>query len=494
VPPGADVGAVLRLGEHLGSPTFRPVFDPIATQRGDDHYLFYVYDTLLREKLDGTFAPALALGAQVVDPSTITVTLRPNLRFQDGTPLDAEAVKFTILRNQASGNIVAFEQMLLQEVASIEAPSPTELTIRLAKPIAASFFHLLAHCETSPVSPTAVRAGKDLRVEPVGAGPFRLVSQSDSLVRLEKWSGYYGADDVHFAGIDIVDVATPEQQVEALATGAVDLVHRLQFVSLGELRDAPVTVTMLEASKVGFDHVWLHRRGNPDLLGDVRVRQALIYATDRAEVNELLYGGRSEIQTQWVPPGHPAYDPTLVDLYRYDVDKARALLAEAGRSDLKVTMTRQSVTGGRLAGILAQQWSRAGITVEVVPTNDPGQDFYVTGKYPLLAFSGGAAFWWTDVFTRFLAPSALTVALCPPTDPSYPGDLDTLQTLDPDSREAHVLFQKVTRTVLEEACFVPVTQAPNGTAWSNRMGEVTLRQNSTGYLFPDFFGTHIAIG
>ena len=72
-----------------------------------------VYDSLLRQNIDGSYSPGLAKSATVVDPQTIDVELQPNMKFSDGTPMNADAVKFSIERTMASGNVGAVRAELL---------------------------------------------------------------------------------------------------------------------------------------------------------------------------------------------------------------------------------------------------------------------------------------------------------------------------------------------------------------------------------------------
>jgi ABC-type transport system substrate-binding protein len=153
-------------------------FDPTTTPSPADWYMQqWIYDSLLRQNADGSYSPGLAKSATVVDPQTIEVELRPNQTFSDGTPVDAEAVKFSIERQKASGNVGSVRAEL-NEVESITVDSPTKLTINLATPVAGQFFNLLANGETYVVSPTAVQSGTSLDEKPVGAGPFVLESFS----------------------------------------------------------------------------------------------------------------------------------------------------------------------------------------------------------------------------------------------------------------------------------------------------------------------------
>src|SRR5262245_52495850 len=105
VPPAVndvDPNGVLRIGTQLTSGTANVQFDLPKAVSPAPPLTLLVYDTLLRARPGGTYESGLAKSATVVDPQTIKVELNPGIKFSDGTPLDAEAAKFSIERNAAA--------------------------------------------------------------------------------------------------------------------------------------------------------------------------------------------------------------------------------------------------------------------------------------------------------------------------------------------------------------------------------------------------------
>jgi peptide/nickel transport system substrate-binding protein len=493
--PDIDDSAVLRIGEFLTNPGFKPEFDPIKpVSRIGIHYLFYVYDSLLRQNRDGSYSPALAESAEIVDESTIEVTLRSGLTFQDDTPLDAEAVKFSILRNKEAKNPGAMRQAELQTVESIDVTTETQLTIHLSSPVAGSFYNLLAHNETMPVSPTAVNAGTDLSADPVGAGPFRLVSSNDEVMKLERWPGFYAADDVHFAAIEIVNIASNEAMVNAYRTGAIDFTSMVSLTELDQLQGASI-VSEVSTNDARVAYIGLACVKNPQLLADVRVRQALIYATDRDAVNERVYHGQGEVMSQFVGSADSRYDPALADLYTHDPEKARSLLAEAGQSDIHLTMAVGAIgVSTQIAEVLQQQWAEAGIDLEIVQSSNFVEDFFINGTVALGPNPGSGVFWWTDIFTTFFDPAGGFVATCPSSDPAFSDELLTLRGLETGSPESIDLFRQVSEKVLDQALVVPLAIAPTVAVWNARITAPKLRTSSNGSLAFDAVGSYVAAG
>jgi ABC-type transport system substrate-binding protein len=170
-----DKAGVLKLGGDLAQ-LGGIRFDPETVASPNDWYTQqWIYDSLLRQNADGSYSPGLAKSATVIDPQTIVIELQPNVKFSDGTPMDADAVKFSLERMLASDNTGAIRAELY-EIGSITVDSPTKLTIALKTPIAGQFYNLLANGETMVVSPTAAKSGTPLDQKPVGAGPFLLKS------------------------------------------------------------------------------------------------------------------------------------------------------------------------------------------------------------------------------------------------------------------------------------------------------------------------------
>ena len=326
-----------------------------------------MYDSLLRAQTDGTLTPGLAKSATVVDPQTITIELNPGIKFSDGTPLDADAVKFSILRNVASKNAAAFGSEL-QQVDTITVSSPTSLTIHLKTPVAGVFYTFLARGETAVVSPTAVNSGVDLSTHPVGAGPFLVQSVvPEVMVRMVKNPTYFQAVQVKLAGIDYINVLL-DGQATAMKSGAVDAIDNLQIVTANQIPGAGLTVKTAQSDSI---QVWspLCKKNPP--LSDVRVRQALNYGIDRDAINNVVFGGKSSPLWGLYGTNNPLYDPTLKDYYKYDVAKAKQLLAAAGYANgFKLTFLTTPGDSQKVSEIVQQQWKQIGVDLTLQPSTN----------------------------------------------------------------------------------------------------------------------------
>ena len=285
-----------------------------------------LFDSLLHKEADGSLVPSLATGATVVDPQTIKVELRPGVKFQDKTPLDAEAVKATILRNR-DANSVAFPAQI-KNVSSVDVDSPTSLTIHLDSPVAGAFYPLLGGLATMPVSPTALaKNDPDPISNPLGAGPFMVKEyEPEQRMLLTKNPNYWNAKKIKLGGVEYVQAPTGPPAITALRGDAVDVigtdVTQAKALNSGGLKTA--------SGSSGTSLLWFNLCKSHKPLDDVRVRQALNYALDRDALNSAVVDGQGQVAWSMVPPNNSLYDPTLEKHYAYNVDEGQEA-AEAGR-------------------------------------------------------------------------------------------------------------------------------------------------------------------
>jgi peptide/nickel transport system substrate-binding protein len=402
--PEFDPDGVLRIAISLVSNQAITTFDPVALPSPAGMQQFLIYDTLLRAQMDGSFEPGLATSAEVVDPQTITIELQDGVTFSDGTPLDAEAVKFSLERTIAAENTGAFAAEM-QEVESIDVDGPLSLTINLRSPVAGTFFTLLSRGETMVVSPTAVANGTDLNADPVGAGPFVLERFTpEGTLRLVKNPDYFQADEVRLAAVEYVHAnpADPQATVNALRSGAADAADLLSEDQVAALQGGDLE-TQVEASNSTLLWGQLCKANAP--FNDVRVRQALNFALDRDAMNQLLFGGRSEPMWGFWRTDHPFHNPDMTEYYAYDPDKARELLAEAGYPDgFDMSMFVLPVSQ-RAGEIVQQQWAQIGVDVDVAPATNIVQEFFVENQRELFFFPLGRS--GLDKVTRNLVPGSI---------------------------------------------------------------------------------------
>ena len=271
--------------------------------------------------------PALATSYEVMSPTKVRFKLRPNVKFHDGTPFNAAAVKFTYDR-ALKGTPPARWASLVGSMAGAEVVDDLTVDIVTKEPYGPILRTLAMYC-MGIVSPTAVqKMGPDFSRAPVGTGPFKFVEwKTNTHVIIERNPDYWGDK----ALLDrVIFKVVPEEgaRMIALQTGDADMVLFPSPAQLPALRkDSRFTVHETTGIRVVF--VGLHA-GQPPL-DDVRVRQALLHAVDRKAILDNIMEGSAGPARGVLAPGVFGYkDMKLDSVYPFDRARAKALLGQAG--------------------------------------------------------------------------------------------------------------------------------------------------------------------
>ncbi len=485
---GYNPNGVMKFAFDLSVPV---AFDPVKETIDDTGDLIgqLVDDSLLRPQPNGSLTPELATAAAIVDPSTIAIKLRSGVRFQDGTPLNAAAVKFTILRNAASSS-AAFPAPI-HDVSSVDLTGDLGLTIHLSQPDAGAFYPLLADMSTMPVSPTAVAKNDPNPVtNPLGAGPFRVKQyvENQSLT-LVKNTSYWNAKNIKLGGIDFVDEAsnTPSP-INALRAGTVDAIST-NITQVGALKGGGIT-TSLTASTTSKLYFPLCATKGP--LANVKVRQALSYGLNRKAINQALVGGKGELAWGLVPASSNLFPSDLDNYYAYNPAKAKKLLAQAGYAKgLTLTMAPGVSTDlQQLAEIAQQEWKKIGVNLQLTTTSPASyvQDVFVNHLYNLtdadVVRSG------LDAISFIYTPGHLG-DLCGYDNPALDATVTQMSSLAPNNPQYIALWKQAQDFIVKNALAVWGVWLPTVIAYnSDRLGGiVTVFPGVTAY--PDFFTAYV---
>jgi peptide/nickel transport system substrate-binding protein len=261
-----------------------------------------------------------------------TFKLRRGITFHDGTPLNAEAVKFSIER-QINPNHPAyklgkypFANFFFGNVKAVEVLSEERVAFLLNEP-RASFLSILTAGAASIVSPTAVmKWGPDYPTHPVGTGPFRFASwDRGQRVVLEKNPTYWKYP-VKVERVIYRPIVEDQARLTELLTGTLDVIVGVPADFVSQL-EQNAKITLLK--QVGA-HVWyLGMNNQKKPFDDKRVRQALNYAVNKDAIVKDVLKGTGASSRGPVLPGTWGADPAL-KAYPYDPERAKKLLAEAG--------------------------------------------------------------------------------------------------------------------------------------------------------------------
>src|SRR5215213_3358493 len=236
--------------------------------------------------------PQLALSSETTeDGKLVTIKLRPNVKFHDGEPLDAEAAKFSLERHLNMQG--SFRKPELAAIDKVEVADP--LTIRLV--LKTPFSPLIAQLTDRSgmmVSPKAAReAGDRFGLKPVCAGPYRFVErvQQDRMV-VEKFQDYWNKDNVHIDRIVYLPIVDATVRLANVKSGGLDLIERVLATDIKDVRSDPrlKLSTALELGYQGIDiNVGNGERAKNPLGSSAKVRQALGLAIDRDALNQVVF-------------------------------------------------------------------------------------------------------------------------------------------------------------------------------------------------------------
>lgn len=325
-----------------------------------------VFDTLMTYGADGEAVPYLAESIEH-DPlfTTWTVTLRPGIRFHDGTPLDARAVVTTFETQRQDPLVGLAQRPFYPDEDAAEIVDDLTVRFNLLEPDV-SFPTSLAGQGGMVASPRWLAAAEDdptLNQQPVGTGPFRFDSRtpdsSTRFVRNEEWWG----GPVHLDAIEFRPVTDSTTRADLLLSGELDVLHT----------DDPATSSRIVAEEdlqeviddTGEEDFVMLNTSRPPF-DDIRARRALALATPLQNYRSLVGLDVEQPADQMFTPDSPYYNPE-VEQEGDDPDAARRLADEycadvpssctGGRIAMELQFAGPSVTGTRIAELLEEGWS-----------------------------------------------------------------------------------------------------------------------------------------
>ncbi len=348
----------ITIGMQLEPPNLDPTAGAAAAI--DEVVYANVFEGLTRFASDGSVKPALAESWEISDDGlTYTFKLRSGVSFHDGSEFNAEDVKFSLDRSRDENSTNAQKQ-LFESIETIEVAGPHTVVITLSAPNGALLFNL-AWGDAIIVSPDTFDLAK---TEPVGTGPFKFSRwvQGDR-IELEKNPQYWGTP----ARLDKVTfkfISEPTAAFAALMAGDVDAFPVYPAPENLAQFEADPRFKVVVGSTEGETILSTNNKQPP--FDNKLVRQAVAHAINRQEIIDgAMFGYGTPIGTHFAPH-HPAYKD-LTDDSAYDVEKAKALLEEAGFEDgFETTLKLPPPSYARRGGeIIAAQLRQVGINAQI---------------------------------------------------------------------------------------------------------------------------------
>lgn len=453
----ADRGATLRYGYSINVSRLDP---HRATIRNDITTLAPVYDTLVQLSPTGELVGMLATDWTFDDAATVLdLTLRQGVVFHDGRPFDAAAVKANIERGQTlEGSTVATD---LGGIREVEVVDEHHVRFHLTSPNV-SMVGLLSDRPGMMISPAAFE--EDLDAVAVGAGPFRLIENRPGDVTIyERFEDYWDPEAAQVQRLELFVQPDAATRLNGLRTGQLDAtaLEPAQYEEANRIDG----ITVETAPTLFFIHFSFNRARSE--LGNVDARRAIYHAIDREAICEAVLLGLCEVSVQPFPDGYFAAHPDLSsDVYAYDPDRSRELLAAAGLPDgfafsLMIPIGLTSYI--QIAEAMQAQLAEVGIAMSLEPMDPAEMADRMYGRKEADAILGGLT--GSADPSLYFAQRILASAYANPGQHSTPRIEELYQqsiaTADPRARRAvlHDAVEEVVDQVLAINVMFPHTIA-----------------------------------
>ena len=444
---GDGAGAQLTLGA-IAAPTSYDI--GAGAEYGNRSPFFQaVFDTILQKNSQGEIEPWLATAWEYNDDNTVlTLTLRDDVTFSDGTKLDADAVVASLERFRDGTS----PQAATLAGKTFAAPDATTVTITQTAPDP-SLINLLSIAPGLVEAPSSFD-NPDVSTNPVGSGPYILDTASSVTGTTYNYTAnpnYWNKDAVKYDKLTINVFDDVTATINAIKAGELNGAKIADNNTITEVEGAGWTI---ESNELDFQGLLLLDRAGtmaPEL-ADVKVRQAINMAFDRPALLQSLQTGYGTVTEQVFPATSVAYDASLDSTYAYDPAGAKALLAEAGYPNGFTLNMPTTPAFQQTFDLVAQQLSDIGITVNYT---DPGAANFIADmlapKFPATWMALEQNPDW-QLINFMIAPNA-TFNPFKSEDPKVDALISTIQT--GSQAESDAALKELNKYLVDQAWFAP---------------------------------------
>ncbi len=302
------------------------------------------------------------------DGKALTLKIRQGVTFHDGEKFDAAAVKFNLERhkNMAGSN----RRGELAPVASIDVIDPATVRLNLSAPFAPLLAQLTDRAGMM-VSPKAAQAAGDkFGNHPVCSGPFKFAERiAQDRIVLEKFTNYWNKEAVNFEKVIYTPIPDATVRLANLKSGQLDFIERMAPNDVENmLKDKKYKISRI--TEIGYQGITINvgksEQAKKNPLGrDARVREAFELSLDRQGLAQVVMDNEALVGNQWVAPTSPFYAKN-VPMPKRDIEKAKALLKEAGVVKPSFTLVTTTASDAQRLAVVIQAMSReAGFDVKI---------------------------------------------------------------------------------------------------------------------------------
>lgn len=326
-----------------------------------------MYSPLIRIQPDGAIKYELANKIDTsTDGKTITIHLKKDIKWSDGKPFTADDVVFTYQQKQKKENGNATHLWMNDQPIGISKTDDYTVVFSLPTVSAAALENIVNETYIIPkhsYSQTTDFSGSELKPSGVGTGPYQLVKYQRGEYLQFKANGYYYGGKPKIKTVTLRIIPSADTMKVALQKGEIDASFVLPSV-ISDLDQKQLTIYPYSENRIGY----LGLNTHTEQLKDVKVRQAILYALNKADMNKAAYLDSKYYQTpnSFLPPKNP-FHTDKVTSYKTNLSKAKQLLNQAGVSNLKLNLAYASTDPAQTlqATLIQQQLQKIGITVEL---------------------------------------------------------------------------------------------------------------------------------
>jgi peptide/nickel transport system substrate-binding protein len=358
-------GGTLKIAQETEINTLDPNTSGLLVER---EIYYNLYDSLLGIDAKLNFIPELATAWKYTDDKTLVMTLRKDVKFQDGTAFNADAVKFNLDRYMTSTDPAAARKSDLGSVQSVEVQDPATVVIHL-KRADATLLAAFVDRAGMMLSPTAVQQlGSKVAQTPLqaGSGPFEFVEwKRDDHLTLKRNPDYWRKDKAghqlpYLDQIIYRPLIDLNAILASLKTADVDMARTVAGKDVDAVR-SDSTLVYKATPSLGYQGFELNVSAPP--FNDPAKAKAVALAVDRAQILKNVILNNGVVSYGPITPASWAYDPSEKIYDKPDPDKAKAT-ATGFSFTLKTANTQDSIQTGQL---IQAQLAKAGITMNLLP-------------------------------------------------------------------------------------------------------------------------------
>lgn len=354
--------AQARTDINVGLPLPLPSLDPTAEAAAavDDVFYANVFEGLTRFAADGSIVPSLAKSWDIsADGLSYVFHLQEGVTFHDGSAFDAEDVKFSLERINAPDSLNP-QKALYASIKAVTVIDPLTVKVELNRPDG-DFLYNLAWGDAVIVAP---ESAANNATNPIGTGPFYFRDRvAGDSITLEKNQSYWGTPaKLETATFKVI--GDPNAAFGAMLAGDVDVFPYFPATEALKQFEGDPRFKVMVGSTEGETILAINNSKPP--LDNIKVREAIAHAINRKDIIDGAMNGYGVPIGTFLSPANPAY-VDLTAQSAYDPEKSKALLAEAGITDLTLSLKLPPVEGYARKGgeIIAQQLAAVGIKTEV---------------------------------------------------------------------------------------------------------------------------------